>query len=122
MAQYKEYYLEIREVVTQHPDHLFIAMTPPPLVPEATTPANAARAREFANWLTSEEYRAGLANLAIFDFFDALAEGDPTSLEVNMLRAEYRPDAVGDSHPNERANQEVGPEFADFIIRSIESR
>ena len=120
LETYQQYYLSIRDVIAQHPDRLFIAMTPPPLVPESTTPENAARAREFADWLVSDEYRAGVPNLAVFDFFDALAEDDPASPEVNMLRAEYRPEAVGDSHPNELANQEVGPQFADFIIAAVE--
>lgn len=117
---YQSYYLGIRDVVDQHPEHLFIAMTPPPLVPESTTPENAARARAFADWLTSDEYVSGHANLYTLNFFDLLGEGDPASPDHNMLRAAYRPEAEGDSHPNPLANEEIGPRFVEFIIESIE--
>jgi len=120
LETYQRYYLGIRDVIDQHPEHLFIAMTPPPLVPESTTPENAARARAFAGWLTSDEYLSGHANLYTFDFFDLLAEGDPASPDHNMLRAAHRPEAAGDSHPNPLANEEVGPRFVEFVIESIE--
>jgi hypothetical protein len=122
LETYKSYYLSMREVIDQHPDHLFIAMTPPPLVPESTTPSNAARARAWADWLTSEEYLAGHPNLVTFDFFDLLANGDPASPDYNMLREEYRLPYEGDSHPNKAANETVGPQFASFIIQAIEAR
>ena len=64
-------------MVDQHPDRVFIVLTPPPLVPEHTTPEIAARARAFANWLKSDEYLDGHANLVTFDFFELLAEDDP---------------------------------------------
>ncbi len=121
LETYRRYYLGIRDVIDQHPEHLFIAMSPPPLVPESTTPENAARARAFANWLTSDEYLSGHPNLYTYNFFDSLAEGDPASPEHNMLRAAYRPQAAGDSHPNQLANEEVGPQFVEFIIASIEA-
>lgn len=120
LETYQRYYLGIRDAIDQHPEHLFIAMSPPPLVPESTTPENAARARAFANWLTSDEYLSGHPNLYTFDFFDQLAEGDPTSPDHNMLRAAYRPAAAGDSHPNQLANETVGPQFVAFILASIE--
>jgi len=121
LETYKRYYLGIRDVIDQHPDHLFIAMSPPPLVPESTTPENAVRAREFANWLTSDEYLSGHPNLYTFDFFDQLAEGDRASPDYSTLRAAYRPEVEGDSHPNQLANETVGPRFVEFIIASIEA-
>ncbi len=119
LEQYKQWYLAMREVMDDHPDHLFIVLTPPPLNPSATTPEAAARARAFADWLLSDEYLEGHPNVATFDLFGALAEDDPASPEVNMLRADYRRDGE-DSHPNETANREVGPRLADFIIRTTE--
>ncbi len=119
LEQYKRWYLAMREVMDAHPDHLFIVLTPPPLVPSATTPEAAARARAFADWLQSAEYLEGHPNVATFDLFGALAEDDPASPEVNMLRADYRRNEE-DSHPNETANREVGPRLADFIIRTAE--
>jgi hypothetical protein len=119
LEQYKRWYLAMREVMDAHPDHLFIVITPPPLNPSATTPEAAARARAFADWLLSDEYLEGHPNVATFDLFGALAEDDPASPEVNMLRADYRRDGE-DSHPNETANREVGPRLADFIIHTAE--
>jgi hypothetical protein len=37
-----------------------------------------------------------------------------------MLRAGYRGDP-NDSHPNERANREIGPQFADLIAQAIKT-
>jgi len=121
LDEYKHYYLSIREAIARHPDHLFIVLTPPPLVPESTTPENAVRARVWADWLASEAFTAGYPNLYVLDFFDLLAEGDPARPDHNMLRAEYRSGLEGDSHPNGRANREIGPIFVEFVIAAIES-
>jgi hypothetical protein len=73
----------------------------------------AARARAFTHWLASDEYLSGHPNVFTFNFFDLLA--DPSD---NMLRAEYRTDEY-DAHPNELANQTIGPLFADFIDQAV---
>ncbi len=101
-ANYRSWYLEIRAAVDGHPDHLFIAFTPPPLVPNETSPENAARARAWATYLASDEYVGGRANLAVFDLFSLLAD------DAGVLRVEYRSDAW-DSHPNALANRTIGP-------------
>ncbi len=108
---YRQYYLDIRDVMDRHPDKLFIAFTTPPLVPNATTPENAARARRWSEYLTSEEYLDGHPNVAVFNFFDLLADED------GFLREEYRPDEW-DSHPNELANQTIGPILVYFVDRA----
>jgi hypothetical protein len=118
LAQYKEYYLAMRDVMDQHRDRVFIVMSPPPLNPEATDAEAAARARAFAEWLQSDEYLAGHPNVFAFDFFGHLAEEDPAALDYSMLRASYRDGE--DSHPNEFANQTVGPLFAEFIMVAAE--
>ena len=118
LEQYKTWYRGMREVMDRYPDHIFIAMTPPPLNPAATDAETAARARAFADWLKSDEFLAGHPNVFTFDFFDLLAEGDPSAPDFNMLRAEYRDGE--DSHPNELANQTVGPFFADFIVEAVQ--
>jgi hypothetical protein len=71
----------------------------------------------FANWLKSEEFLQGHPNLFTFDFFDLLAESDTASPDANMLRSDYRQGS--DSHPNNRANQEIGPQFFEFIHHAI---
>lgn len=110
---YREYFLAIRDVIDQYPDKLFIPFTTPPLVPNETDAEAAARAREWAAYLTSDEYLAGHPNIFVFDFFTLLADED------GFLRAEYRADEW-DSHPNEVANQAVGPVFVDFVAQAIE--
>jgi len=119
LERYKSYYRQIRAVTDQHPDHIFIVVTPPPLNPAATNPAEAARARAFADWLASDEFLAGHANLFTFDFFDLLAEGDGSAPDFNTLRAAYR--TGDDSHPNRTANETIGPLFADFIVTAVET-
>ncbi len=119
LEQYKIWYLGMRDVMDQHPDRIFIVVTPPPLNPAATNAENAARARTFADWLTSDQFLGGHPNVFTFDLFDQLAEDDPLAADANMLRADYR--EGDDSHPNELANQTVGPFFADFIVESVQS-
>ena len=115
LAEYKSYYLTIRTRMDQYPNKIFIVVTPPPEIPAETDPQAAARARDFADWLASSEYLEGHPNVVTFNFFDLVA--DPAS---NMLRAGYRTDE-SDAHPNELANQTVGPLFVDFIDQSVRS-
>ena len=117
-AQYKSYYLAMRDVMDRYPDKVFIVISPPPLNPAATDAEAAARARSFAEWLQSDEYLAGHPNVFAFDLFGHLAEEDPASPDYNMLRAGYREGA--DSHPNQLANETVGPLFADFVMEAAE--
>lgn len=110
---YRSYFSSIRDVIDQHPDKLFIALTIPPLVPDATSPEAASRARRWAEYLTSEEYRDGHPNLVVFDFFNLLAD------ESGFLRADYRGEDPSDSHPNELANRTMGPIFVEFVDQAI---
>jgi hypothetical protein len=113
LAGYESYYLSIRDRMDQYPNRIFIVVTPPPEIPADTDPQAPARARAFANWLASDEYLSGHPNVFTFNFFDLLA--DPST---NMLRADYQIDEY-DAHPNELANQTIGPLFADFIDHSV---
>jgi len=119
LERYKSYYLDIRHVMDQHLDRIFIVVTPPPLNPAETNAKVATRARAFADWLKSDEYLSGHPNVFTFDFFDYLAEGDLASPEYNMLRRNYREGV--DSHPNQLANETIGPLFVDFIIDAVQS-
>jgi hypothetical protein len=113
LAQYKSYYLSIRDRMDQYPNKIFIVITPPPEISWDTDANAAARARTFSNWLASDEYLSGHPNVFTFNFFDLLA--DPST---NMLRADYQTDEY-DAHPNELANQTIGPLFADFIDQAV---
>ncbi len=113
LAQYQTYYLEMRMVFDQCPDKLFVVMSTPPLHRLATSATSAAYARQFANWLKSDEYLSGHSNVVCFDLFNYLAGS------ANFLKYEYEGSHSGtDSHPNELANQAVAPIFAQFLIES----
>lgn len=119
LERYRNYYLSIRDVMDQHSDKVFIIVTPPPLHPAVTDAEAARRAREFSDWLASKAYLSGHPNVFTFDFFDLLAEGDPTMWDYNMLREDYRDGE--DSHPNAAANKAIGPQFVDFIIDATQA-
>jgi hypothetical protein len=110
---YRDYYLSIRDVIDEHPDKLFIPFTTPPLVPNATTPENAARARRWSEYLTSDEYLDGHPNIVVFDIFGLLADED------GFLREDYRVDEW-DSHPNDIANGELGAALVERVDLSIQ--
>jgi hypothetical protein len=112
LANYQRYYLAIRDVIDQHPDKIFVPWTTPPLVPNETTLENAARARQWSEYLTSDEYLDGHPNIFTFDIFSLLADDD------GFLRAEYRGDEW-DSHPNDFANQTIAPIFVDFVDQAV---
>jgi len=119
LSGYKSYYLSMRNVMDRHPDKLFVVVTQPPLNPVETDAQAATRARAFANWLKSDEYLSGHSNVVTFDLFGYLAEDNPALPDYNMLRAAFREGT--DSHPNQIANQKIGPLFADFIISAAKS-
>ena len=113
LEEYKNYYLEIRNVFDAHPNQLFVVVSIPPRHRLETNAAEAARAREFANWLKSNTFLGGHNNVVCYDLFDELAGAD------NFLKYEYEQDhTVAESHPNDLANQTVGPDFAQFLCTS----
>jgi hypothetical protein len=118
LEEYKNYYLGMRETMASNPGKVFVLMTQPPLNPAETNPEEATRARILADWLKSDDFHQGLQNLFVFDFFNYLANDDPSTADFNMLRKEYR--NGGDSHPNQAANQEIAPHFVDFVIQAIQ--
>ena len=102
-------YLALQEIFAANPDTLFIPVTAPPLSNPSTTDANAHRARLFNEWLTTDwlgAYNAahpGLNNVAVFDWFDLLANPDNAASYPNRLRAAYG-GTNSDSHPNSAGN------------------
>ena len=116
LQQYKDWYIEMLSYFHARQDCVFVVMSTPPLHPEHTNADNAARARQFANWLKSGEYLDGQPNVVCFDLFDALAQPDGVGAEANMLRADYRQAGEANSHPNQLANETVAPVFAQFLI------
>ena len=116
LAQYRTWYLAMRDFFDTRTDRHFIVVTPPPLHRLSNHPAWAARARAFADWLGSDAYLGGHPNVDCYDLFDAFAEADDGSATANMLRYAYEGShADGDSHPNSLADETVGPALARFI-------
>jgi hypothetical protein len=60
LRTYQKYYITMRDTMDRYPDKLFIPMTPPPLRSSMTNAQQAERARQFSNWIISEEYMNGV--------------------------------------------------------------
>jgi len=117
LEAYKGYYETIKTVTRQHPEILFIPWSTPPLVPNGTEPECAARARDFATWLTGP-YIEGESNLASFDVFSRLAGDDPSARDYNCLKYDYQADP-NDSHPNHMANMGVANDFFVWLSQLV---
>lgn len=127
LAQYKTWYLQMRDVFDSHPDKIFVVLSPPPrhrLHSDATV-GRAARGRLLADWLRSAQYVGSppRANLVIFDLFDLLAAADDGAPAANMLRYEYeRSHSSPDSHPNELANSIVAPLLIEALLNAADDQ
>lgn len=116
LAEYKQDYLAIRAFFDQHLEKLFLVITPPPRHRLDTTSAQAAFARQFADWLKSNTFLGGRTNIVCFDLFDALAGSD------NVLKYTYEGSHTStDSHPNTLANQTVGPLLANALVSAADA-
>jgi len=113
LEQYKEYYATIKTVTREHPEILFIPWSTPPLVPAATEPDCAARADEFALWLTGE-YTVGETNLAAYDVFHVLAGTGTMRDDYNCLMTDYQ-NSPDNSHPNHEGNLRVAGDFTEWL-------
>jgi hypothetical protein len=115
LENYKLQYRALRTMMDNYPNNKFIVWTLAPRREADTNSANAARAREFANWVKNtwltEDGKAH-NNIFIFDYFGLMAGTD------NYLKDEY---VSGDSHPNNAGCQYAGPIFAQFIIDTAKS-
>jgi hypothetical protein len=128
LENYKLQYRALRDLMDGYTGTQFIVWTLAPLHRLATSTSNAARARDFVDWVRSEwlsEDSRSHPNIAIFDFWGyAAEENDGTSTgqgPVNTLRYEYeKSHSDSDSHPNTQANEIIGPHFAEFIVDTIE--
>lgn len=128
LENYKLQYRALRAMMDAYPDTVFIIWTLAPLHRLSSTPEQAARAAEFVDWVTTDfltEDGVSHPNIRIFDFWANVAETAPAPAlgETNHLRYDYeRSHNSGDSHPNDLANETVGPVFAQFIVDAIRPR
>ncbi len=125
LANYKLQYRALRDKMETYPNKHFVVWTLAPrhrLYIPAQSAIRAARAREFVNWVKNDwltEDGKDHSNIHIFDFYNIVAESNPTPAngKVNCLKYDYEKSHTGsDSHPNEQANIEAGQQFADFMI------
>ncbi len=124
LVQYQTYYLSMRTYFDQHPEKVFVVLSPPPRhrLHEEQSVLRASTARLFAAWLMSPDFRGSppRLNIQVFDLFDLLAAPDDGSPAANMLRYEFeRGHADGDSHPNVQANVLVGPILMQALIDAV---
>lgn len=108
-----QYYQQIRESLKKYPDKTFILFTPPPLRKELTRKVYAQRAMKLVVWLNSKEFLQNTKNIVVFDFFSLLADTN------GFLKKEYTRLIPLDSHPNKKANEEVGEKFVECIQKIV---
>ena len=118
VENYKRQYRALRAEFAKYPNTIFIAWTLVPRRESATNEANAARAREFVDWVRDEWLTEvegeTYPNIRIFDYWGH-ATGDD-----NYLRDEYE-NGSSDSHPNALANSEIHGPFSQAIIDHLNS-
>jgi len=128
LENYKLQYRALLAMMDSYPDTKFIVWTLAPLHRLATSETTAARAAEFVDWVKTDfltEDGNPHPNIFIFDFWGHVAETNPTPTqgETNCLKYDYeRSHSSNDSHPNSAANNAVGPQFAQFIVNTAQSK
>lgn len=104
------YYTSIRNNLKKYTTKKFILVTPPPERKETTTARNAIRAKKLVDYLTSKEFVKNVTNFYVFNFFGLLADNN------GYLKKEYTRLLPNDSHPNKKANLEISPFFAKYLV------
>lgn len=112
ISNYQSVMDSLKAMFSSRPDQKFIFVTTPPICRSNTNAENAARARDFNNWILNDFQKSykettGLDNFYVFDLYGLLAGTD------NMLKPEYTR-REGDSHPNEHANRVATKAFVKF--------
>ena len=117
LENYRTIYRFLRAEFDKHPNTIFMVWTLPPLHRLATDSEKAARATEFSEWLKADFLAedGSHPNIYVWDFRTIVMDAN-----TNFLKREYEVNhEKADSHPNRRANNDAGPEFARFIVDSI---
>jgi len=123
VANAKAVYVSLLDYFATRPDKLFIVITAPPLAAGETSPARAANARAFNNWLATDWLRDyPHANVAVFDYYNVLT-GDGnhhrwngTAVEhVQAVDSNVAAYAAGDSHPATEGHQKATAEFVPLL-------
>jgi hypothetical protein len=115
LEEYRKYYSQIMKSISTYKNK-FIIFTPPPLRRETTKPKWAENARSLSDFINKEARK--YKNISVFNFFDLLT--DKEGENKNMLKREYCNFFIPiDSHPNIRANREVGKRFVEFLVKIV---
>jgi len=124
IENYELQYAALRDLFDSYPNTLFIVFTLPPRDKDSTSAdiGNAARATQFSEWTKNNWLNNGNPhnNIVVFDIREYLVEKDSDSDYFNFLKEEYV-NVAGDSHPNDRANNFVGPIFGEFLINETQN-
>jgi hypothetical protein len=114
LQNYKLQYLALKEKMHQFPNTKFIVWTGAALVESATTPEQAARAREFVNWVKRDWDEPG-DNIFLWDFYELEVQGGL------YLKPDYRCSPT-DSHPNMEFSASAAKLFSKRIVDVVEGR
>jgi hypothetical protein len=124
VANAKGLYLDLLNYFMTRPDKLFVIVTAPPLTKRTSTVTQAANARAFNTWLTTEWLKDyPLKNVAVFDFYNVLtgaesyhryANGSLEYLQSSSNFAFY-PQSASDSHPNQAGNRKATEAFVPLL-------
>ncbi len=110
LEEVRDQYTAIMQFFRARPALCLGIVTTPPLAPKKTDSQEAARARQLATWLETSDFGQ---NIRVFDFYNRLSNSQ------HMLKKEFRStwSRIGfpDSHPNSHANQNIGPDFTDWL-------
>lgn len=127
LENYRSQYRALRSMFDTYPDTKFMVWTLAPLHRLATNNEEAARSKEFVDWVNnvwlSEDGKAH-PNIFIFDFFGLTAEqsSNPTNGKQYCLRYDYEGShSDNDSHPNYLANSTIAPLFAQAIVNALKT-
>jgi hypothetical protein len=114
LENYKAQYLDLRAKMRSFPNTKFIVWTGAALVKDATTPEQAARTKQFFDWVKAEWDEPG-DNIFLWDFYELETEGGL------YLKEEYAASRT-DSHPRSDFGGRVAPLFGQRIVNVIEGR
>ena len=114
LENYKLQYNALKEKMHEFPNKRFIVWTGAALVESQTNPAEAERAREFANWVKTTWDEPG-DNIYVWDFRELETGGGLYLLPENAV-------SPSDSRPNSKFAASVAPLIGQRIIDVIEGR
>lgn len=132
VANSKASYNSLLPLFQEHPDVLFVALTPPPRAQPRpvgfkaklkslfqSEPKDAEYARIFNDWLADQENGwladYSLPNVAVFDYYDILTEGGKSDWSRFATRDGQ------DSHPSQRGNEIAAKAFIPFLSETVAS-